>query len=192
MVEHLWGCLSHGMLTLPAQIEISSTSRVFQQNLPRNFSAYYIQINALYILHFYICLVALYKIICLQFFICIFLTIPPSVLYCVTNINAFGMIQRARTPTAGVANSGVTSPKIWGRSKKLGWPKCLIFGEKHYFVWKNASQSTKSLYFPKMWGGHASFCPPLSTPMVANLLHTICQFFQTSVACQCAILSAIC
>jgi len=46
-----------------------------------NFSAYYIQKKCFRILHFYICLVALYKMICLQVFICIFLSVPQSVLY---------------------------------------------------------------------------------------------------------------
>ena len=32
-MQHLCGCLSHGMLTLPAQIKNSSTSRIFQHNL---------------------------------------------------------------------------------------------------------------------------------------------------------------
>ena len=49
-------------------------------------------------------LVALYKIICLQFFICIFLSVPQSVLYYDIKINALGMLQKSRTPTAGVAN----------------------------------------------------------------------------------------
>jgi len=26
--------------------------------------------------------------------------------------------------------------------------------------WENASRSTKSLYFPKIWGGHGPFDPP--------------------------------
>jgi len=50
--------------------------------------------------------------------------------------------------------SDVASPKIGGGAK------CLILGEEHYFVWKNASQSTKWLYFPKIWGG----AWPLSLP----------------------------
>ena len=55
--------------------------------------------------------------------------------------------------------SGVASPKIGG-------PKCLILGEQHYFVSKNASQSTKWLYFLKIWGGRWPLCPSLATPML--------------------------
>jgi len=55
------------------------------------------------ILYFYICLVAFYEIICLQFFICIFLSVPQSVLYYIIKINALGMLQKSRT-LAGVAN----------------------------------------------------------------------------------------
>jgi len=36
--------------------------------------------------------------------------------------------------------------------KKLGGPKCLILGEKHYFVCDTAAQSAKLLYFRKIWG----------------------------------------
>jgi len=36
----------------------------------------------------------------------------------------------------------------------------LILGEQHYFAWKNASQSTKCLYFLKIFGGHGFFGPP--------------------------------
>jgi len=36
----------------------------------------------------------------------------------------------------------------------------LILGEQHYFVWKNASQSTKWLYFLNIWGRHGPFGPP--------------------------------
>jgi len=45
-----------------------------------------------------------------------------------------------------ISNNGVASPEIWGG------PKCLILGEQHYFVWKNASQSTKWLYFLRFGG----------------------------------------
>jgi len=41
-----------------------------------------------------------------------------------------------------------------------GGPKCLILGEWHYFVWKNASQSTKWLCFLKIFGGHGASGPP--------------------------------
>jgi len=50
-------------------------------------------------------------------------------------------------------------PKNLGGRKILGGPECLISGEEHYFVRKNASQSTKLLYFPKIWG-RGSFGPP--------------------------------
>jgi len=54
-----------------------------------------------------------------------------------------GIVTIDEAPHAQQA-SGVASPKIWERPKKLGGgAKCLILGEKHYFVWKNASQSTK-------------------------------------------------
>jgi len=42
----------------------------------------------------------------------------------------------------------------------MGGAKCLIIGEKHYFVWDTASQSTKWLYVPKSWGGHGPFGLP--------------------------------
>jgi len=42
--------------------------------------------------------------------------------------------------------SDVASPKIFGGAK------CMILGEWHYFIWKNAFQSTKWLYFPKFLG----------------------------------------
>ena len=51
-----------------------------------------------------------------------------------------------------------SQPKNFG-GKQFGGAKCVILGEWHYFVWKNASQSTW-LYFPKIWGGHGSFGPP--------------------------------
>jgi len=53
-----------------------------------------------------------------------------------------------------LAVSGIASPRI------LGGPKCLILGEKHYFVWKNAYQSTKWLYVLKTFGGTWPLCPP--------------------------------
>jgi len=34
-------------------------------------------------------------------------------------------------------NQWHSQPKIWGGAK------CMILGEQHYFVWKNAFQSTK-------------------------------------------------
>jgi len=39
-------------------------------------------------------------------------------------------------------DSGVASPKICGGTF-FGGAKCLILGKYHYFVWKNASRSTK-------------------------------------------------
>jgi len=42
--------------------------------------------------------------------------------------------------------SGVASRKVGGG------PKCLILGEKHYFVWDTASKTTKWLYVPKIFG----------------------------------------
>ena len=54
-----------------------------------------------------------------------------------------------------LATSGVASPEIWEG------PKCLILGEWPYFVWKNASQSTKWPSFLKIWGGMAPLDPPV-------------------------------
>jgi len=56
----------------------------------------------------------------------------------------------------------IPSPADQWRSqpKNLGGPKCLILGEEHYFVWKNASQSTKWLYFLKIRGVAWSLSPP--------------------------------
>jgi len=59
--------------------------------------------------------------------------------------------------------SGVASSRIWG--EKFGGPKCLILGEYHHFVWKNASQSTKRLYVLKICGGAWSLLPPLAAPL---------------------------
>jgi len=50
-------------------------------------------------------------------------------------------------------SSGVSRPRISGRAN------CLILVEKHYFVWKNASQSTKRLYVLKILGAW-HLCPP--------------------------------
>jgi len=36
----------------------------------------------------------------------------------------------------------------------------LILGGKRYFVWKNASQSTKWLYFLNFLGDHGPFAAP--------------------------------
>ena len=55
--------------------------------------------------------------------------------------------------------SGVASLKIAGGGN-WGGAECMILGEQHYFVWKNASQSTKWLYFPKIWGDMAPLAPP--------------------------------
>ena len=40
-------------------------------------------------------------------------------------------------------SSGVASPKFFWGPKNLWGPKCLTLGEKQYFVWNTASQSTK-------------------------------------------------
>jgi len=42
-----------------------------------------------------------------------------------------------------VLDSGAASPKFFEGQKNLWWPKCLILGEWHYFVWDTASQRTK-------------------------------------------------
>ena len=57
---------------------------------------------------------------------------------------------------------GVASPEIGGA-------KCLIFGEKHYFIWKNASQSTQWLYLPKTWGSMAPLPPCLRLCVIVML-----------------------
>jgi len=48
--------------------------------------------------------------------------------------------------------SGVANPKIWRGQKCWLGPKCMILGEWHYFVWKNASRRTKWLYFQTFGG----------------------------------------
>ena len=53
--------------------------------------------------------------------------------------------------------------------RNLGGPKYLILGEWHYFVWKNASQSTNWLYFLNILGEHGPFGPLLATPMCDNI-----------------------
>ena len=58
-----------------------------------------------------------------------------------------------------------SQPKNLGGAKKFGGPKCLILSELRYFVWKNASQSTKRLYFLTIWGVMAPL-DPLATPIV--------------------------
>jgi len=60
----------------------------------------------------------------------------------------------------------------------------MILGEQHYFVWKNASQSTKWLYFPKTWGAWP-LCPT-ATPMAGRLwivqeIHVECYDFRVLV-----------
>ena len=62
---------------------------------------------------------------------------------------------------------GVDSTKIWGVQKFgrgyknfFGGAKCLILGEKRYFVWDTASKSTKWLF-----GGHMAPLSPLATPV---------------------------
>jgi len=52
-----------------------------------------------------------------------------------------------------IYRSVIASPKIWRCAK---W---LILGEKHYFVWENASQSTKWLHVLNVWG-HGPFGSP--------------------------------
>jgi len=42
-----------------------------------------------------------------------------------------------------IANSSVADPKFWEGPKNLGRAKCLILGEKRYFIWDTASQCTK-------------------------------------------------
>jgi len=64
------------------------------------------------------------------------------------------------TPSTGIIYTGLHHlPHEQWRSqpRNLGGAKFLILGEKHYFVWKNASQSTKLLYF-------------LRTPLATSML----------------------
>jgi len=65
-----------------------------------------------------------------------------------------------------LAVSGVASPKIWEGPKNLVEAKMLDFRRITLFFWKNASQSTKWLYFLKFFWGRPVW-PPLTTPMLA-------------------------
>jgi len=57
--------------------------------------------------------------------------------------------------------------KQWrSQPRNFGEAKCLILGKQHYFLWKNASQSTKRLYFLKIF--HGPFGSPLSTPIFSK------------------------
>jgi len=58
-----------------------------------------------------------------------------------------------------LAVSGVASPKIWEGPKNLVEAKMLDFRRITLFFWKNASQSTKWLYFLKFFWGRPVLAP---------------------------------
>jgi len=64
----------------------------------------------------------------------------------------------------------------WGQwcsqATNFGEAKCFILGEWDYFVWKNASQSTKWLYFLKI-GGAWPLWPYVATPMYGARGHQL-------------------
>ena len=68
-----------------------------------------------------------------------------------------------RQQCSAVRGQWRSQPKNWGS-------KYLILGEQHYFLYKDASQSTKSLCFLQICGwGVAPLAPLLATPMFGPL-----------------------
>ena len=72
---------------------------------------------------------------------------------------ALGSTALVHWPTTlkDMQSSSVDSKKIESRGKFWG-TKCLILGEKRYFVWDTASESTKWLYIPTFPPGYAYAC----------------------------------
>jgi len=64
-----------------------------------------------------------------------------------------------------IQGSGVSCPKIWEGAKIFGGGKMLDFRRITLLFWKNASQSTKWLYFLKRLGGMVPL-PPLATTII--------------------------